>query len=57
MLIKHFNGSVSNRTTGLYPEHKNIVNDIVFPFLSQLGSPNTLTPITTYYMLVTGLTP
>ena len=55
MLIKHFNGSLSNQTTGLYPEHKNIAINIVFLFLSQLGSPNTLTPITIYYTLVTGL--
>ena len=26
-LIKQFNGTTPNRTTGLYPEHKNIVNN------------------------------
>ena len=56
-LLKHFNGLLSNRTTGLYPEHKNIAIYIVCLFLSQLGSLNTLTPTVMHNTPLTELTP
>ena len=54
-LLKHFNGLLSNRTTGQYPEHKNIAKINISTFLSQLGSLITLTPAFNALKQLTGL--
>ena len=55
--VKRFNGLLSNWTTGLYPEHKNIDINIIDLFLSQLGSLNTLTPALKHNTWLTKLIP